>query len=116
MNIGTENIPYWKVLKEPCVKNVELVRTATPFTPLKRSSSAAFVETLNYFKVKDTNNNFLSNKHPISGVSSPFTFKNIKNIEDVYVYSIVINQYRSKDMTYLKLRLLLEDYYHQEVD
>jgi len=87
INIGSDNHPYWKASVEPSFKNVELVRTPTPFSALKRSNSTAFSETLSFFKVKDINENFLSKKHPASGLSSPFSFKELKQAEDLYVIS-----------------------------
>jgi len=85
VNMGSSKNPFWRVFKEYEQPRVELSRVPDIFAPISTSTKEAFHKTLNHFKVKNEDSNFLSKKNRITGKSSEFNFGNIKDISQIYV-------------------------------
>ena len=87
-NMGSEKHPIWRFFKEHDNRNVELVRVPDPLSPV--TTESAYNKTLLHFKVKDENNNFLNQKNNVTGITSPFSFNNIKNVSSLFVIYFIL--------------------------
>ena len=85
VNIGSENHPFWQSLKRVVKPPIEIIRSPKAISndPFEKN---AFNKTMSFFKISSCDKtNFVNSINPNTHILSPFSTKNLEDIDDIYV-------------------------------